>query len=119
MTVKTAAPSVAQHFEGKPPALAASYRAILKAARRFGSVMEDPKKTSIHLVKNNAFAGIATRKEALILTLKSSSDIRDKRIARREQASANRWHVEVRVADPSDVDAQLVGWLRDSYTLAK
>ena len=79
---------------------------------------EEAKKTSIHLVSRTAFAGIATRKMALILTLKSSRDIHSARIIRHEQASANRWHLEVRVERASEVDAELIGWLRAAYGMS-
>ena len=79
---------------------------------------EDPKKTSIHLLRHAAFAGVATRRSALILTLKSAADIRSPRIQKREQASANRWHLEIRLQKPADVDRQLTTCLRAAYELA-
>lgn len=54
----------------------------------------------------------------MILTLKSGKDIRSPRIERREQVSTNRWHVEIRLAKPSDVDRQLTSWLSSAYALA-
>jgi len=110
--------TVAQHFEDRSPAVKATYKAIVKAAKRLGPVTEDPKKTSIHLNRKSAFAGVATRKDALILTLKAARDIRSKRVGRREQASAGRWHLEVRLQSPSEVDKQLMGWLAAAYELS-
>ncbi|HTL04915.1 MAG TPA: DUF5655 domain-containing protein [Gemmatimonadales bacterium] len=110
--------AVAAHFRDKAPNVAATYAALLGAARRLGPVQEDPKKTSIHLVRETAFAGIATQKKALILTLKSASDLQSPRIRRREQASANRWHLELKLSGPEEVDAELVGWLAAAYGLA-
>ena len=95
----------------------ATYDAILSAARALGPVKEDPKKTSIHLVRASAFAGVATRKNALILTLKSTHDIQNSRVRRAEQASANRWHLEIPLSLPADVDAELRSWLKEAYTL--
>jgi len=63
--------SVSSHFAGKEPATRKIYDRLLKASGKFGPVIEDPKKTSIHLVNKTAFAGIATRKSAIILTIKS------------------------------------------------
>jgi hypothetical protein len=100
------------------PEVKATYQAILKAAQKFGPVKEEAKKTSIHLVRKSAFAGVATRKTALILTLKSDSDIASKRIAKREQASAHRWHVEVKLETPAQVDREVLTWLRKAYELA-
>jgi hypothetical protein len=110
--------TVDSHFARKDPAVLATYRRLLDTARALGPVTEDPKKTSIHLVRRTAFAGVATRRSALILTLKSATDIRSPRIVKRDQASANRWHVEVRLEDPAQVDRQLISWLKAAYALA-
>ena len=61
----SATPTVAAHFQKSSPPVAATYAALLKASRQLGPVREDPKKTSIHLVRETAFAGVATRKDAL------------------------------------------------------
>jgi hypothetical protein len=100
------------------PSQRAIYRQILDAARSIGPFTEDPKKTSIHLARKSAFAGIATRKDALLLTIKSASDIRSPRIVKRDRASANRWHLEVRLDDPAQVDRELKSWLRDAMELS-
>ena len=110
--------TVKEHFENRVPEVKATYAAILKAAKQFGPVKEEAKKTSIHLVRKSAFAGVATRKTALILTLKSDSDISSTRIAKREQASAHRWHLETRLETPGQVDREIVAWLRKAYELA-
>lgn len=114
----SAARSINQHFEKCSPAIVATYSRILDAAGKLGPFHEDPKMTSIHLVRRTAFAGIATRKTALILTLKSDSDRASDRIIRREQASANRWHLEIRLEEPRQVDRELVSWIKKAYELA-
>ena len=110
--------TVKEHFTDRTPAVKATYQAILKAAREFGPVKEEAKKTSIHLVRKSAFAGIATRKSALILTVKSDSDVTSKRISKRERVSANRWYFEVKLESPETVDTELIKWLRKAYELA-
>jgi uncharacterized protein DUF5655 len=110
--------TIDQHFEGRSPHVWEIYERILAVARDLGPVGEEPKKTSIHLTNRTAFAGIATRRESLILTLKAESDIQSPRIARREQASAHRWHLEVKLSDPAQVDSELKEWLRQAYLLA-
>ena len=109
---------VESHFVKSDPAVLATYRRLLRAARALGPIVEEPKKTSIHLVRQTAFAGVATRRSSLILTLKSAADIRSPRIGKREQASANRWHVEVRLEKPAHIDRQLTEWLKAAYDLA-
>jgi len=110
--------TIAGHFEGRADVVKATYLAILAAARKLGPVREEAKKTSIHLARRTAFAGIATRRAGLILTLKSTVDIQSPRVRRREQASANRWYLEVELQDPSQIDAEIRTWLKSAYDLA-
>jgi hypothetical protein len=112
-------PAVEDHFDGRAPQVRAIYDRILTAARRHGEVTEDPKKTSIHLNRKTAFAGIATRRESLILTLKLDRDLPSPRIAKHERASAHRWHLEIRLTDPGEVDSELQGWIEEAFRLAK
>lgn len=110
--------ALAAHFRDRAPNVADTYAALLRAARALGPVTEEPKKTSIHLVRESAFAGVATQKAALILTLKSAADVNSPRIRKRERVSANRWHLEVRLAEPKEIDAELRRWLDLAYALA-
>jgi len=110
--------TVATHFAGKEAVVRKIYDTLLKRVRQFGPVVEDPKKTSIHLVKTTAFAGVATRKNALILTIKSDRDLDSARIHKSEQTSARRFHHEVKLSAPAEVDAELIGWLKEGYALS-
>jgi hypothetical protein len=110
--------SVKDHFRDKQSTVKAIYDAIVKTAEEFGPVKQDPKKTSIHLVRKSAFAGVATRKSALILTVKSKTDLKSNRVVRRQQASASRWYLYVKVESPDEVDKELKKWLKDSYELS-
>jgi len=109
---------VESHFSKSDPQVLATYQRLLKAARTFGPVVEETEKTSIHLVRHAAFAGVANRRSSLIVTLKSAMDVRSPRIETREQTSANRWHIEIRLARPADVDGQLTSWLKAACDLA-
>ena len=95
----------------------ATYSALLQAAKKLGPFQEDPK-TSIRLNRKSAFAGVATRKDALILTLKSQSDLDGPSVVKREQVSAHRWHIELRLVSPRDVDATVREWLAAAYELS-
>ena len=110
--------TVGSHFEGKAPAVQKTYDALLKALGRFGPIVEEPKKTSIHLVNKTALAGVATRKDYLILTIKSDHKLTSSRIHKTEQVSAKRFHCEVKLASPADVNSELIGWLKEAYALS-
>ena len=110
--------AVADHFRGREPVVASIYTALTKAVHKLGPFQEEAKKTSIHLVRKSAFAGVATRRASLVLTLKASQDIPSSRVTKREQVSAGRWHLEVRLNSPREVDSEIKSWLKDAYELS-
>ena len=110
--------TIESHFGKNDAVVRNIYNRILKSARAFGAVVEDPKKTSIHLNNKTAFAGVVTRKSAIILTIKSDRQLSSPRIHKSEQTSASRFHHEVRLSSPADVDAELTGWLQAAYELS-
>jgi hypothetical protein len=118
MPAKVVTGPVAAHFRDRAPNVAATYAALIRFARALGPVVEEAKKTSIHLVRETAFAGIATQKAALVLTIKSATDLTSSRIRKHERVSANRWHLEVRLTAPDEVDAEVKHWLGAAYALA-
>src|SRR6185503_1230377 len=99
--------TVKSHFEGKDKSVRSIYDRLLQKVQQFGRVNEEPKKTSIHLVNRTAFAGVATRKSAIILTVKSDRKLSSPRIHKSEQAAGKRFHHEVRLRGPAEVDAEL------------
>lgn len=106
-------------FEKSEPNVEKTYAAILKAVAKFGKVRAEEKKTSIHLVAKSGFAGVHLRKNAVLLNIRTNVPIKSKRVKRLEQVSANRFHNEMLVASPKEVDAELIGWLKASYSLAQ
>jgi hypothetical protein len=51
------------------------------------------------------------------LNLVLDTPLKNARVQKCEQVSANRHHVEFRLAEPADIDAQLVGWMKKAYSL--
>jgi uncharacterized protein DUF5655 len=110
--------SLESHFVGRDPRVRSTYAALLDVAQSLGPVREEAKKTSIHLVRSTAFAGIGTRRSWLVLTLKAAADIKSPRISKHERASSNRWHLEVRLDSPEQVDREVKRWMKAAYELS-
>jgi hypothetical protein len=85
--------------------------------RLLGPFQEEPKKTSIHLVHTAGFAGVHPRKSYLYLNLRTDNRIDSPRITRAEQVSKNRFHNELKLTSPHQVDEELLGWIKDAYEL--
>ncbi|MCU1233156.1 MAG: hypothetical protein JWP63_1123 [Candidatus Solibacter sp.] len=94
------------------------YRELLPAVASIGPFEVEVKRTSVHLVRASAFAGVAFRKQHIVLTVKSTKAIASPRIFKSDQASKNRWHLEVKLAGAGDIDAELLAWLRASYEIS-
>lgn len=99
------------------PAAQELYRDLIRAIRTLGPFEEELKKTSVHLSRASAFAGVQFRRQYLLVTIKSGTPIKCQRVSKSEQVSKNRWHSEVRVSSDTDIDSQLLAWLRAAYDL--
>lgn len=101
------------------PVTRETFDALLEASQAAGPVIVEAKKTSIHLAgPKSAFAGVHPRKAGFVLNIRSETPIRSARIRKLEQVSAHRFHNELLLTGPSQVDAELRGWLRDAYALS-
>jgi hypothetical protein len=109
---------VDDHFAGKLPAVRETYDRLLEVLGEIGSVQADPKKTSIHLVRASALAGVEVRREYLLLNFKADRRIESPRILKAEQLSARRFHHKVKLSSPQEVDAEMKQWLMDAYELS-
>ncbi len=114
----TATFTLESHFVGKEPVVREIYNRLTKALKRVGPVKEEPHQTSIHLVNNTAFAGVATRKSYLLLTLRNDYAIQSTRLAKTEQVSRNRFHNIVKLDSAEAVNDELLKWLKDAYLLS-
>ena len=106
-----------RRLQAKDPSVYATYLQVLKVLRKIGSFTIEPKKTSIHLVKTVGFAGIHPRKSYLYLNVRTAKAINSSRVIKTEQVSKNRYHNEVKLTSPADVDAEVISWLTEAYSL--
>ena len=104
-------------FSGKDPVVRAIYERVLAALHPLGPFTAEAKKTSIHLVRSSGFAGVHPRKNYLYLNLRLDRALDSPRTAKTEQVSKNRWHNEIKIESPDEVDEELQTWLREAYSL--
>jgi hypothetical protein len=110
--------TVNSHFDGKETVVRQTYDELLKTLRNRGPILEAPRKTSIHLVRANTLAGVSTRQNYLILTIKSDRILTSPRIRKTEQVSENRYHLKLKLTSPADINEELVLWLHRAYKLS-
>ncbi|MDI2035618.1 hypothetical protein PJL15_02750 [Paenarthrobacter nitroguajacolicus] len=73
--------------------------------------------SSFHVLHGRAFLGIHPRRGGILLNIVLDRELTSDRVHKAEQVSANRWHNEVIVKEPSGVDAELLDWIREGYGL--
>jgi hypothetical protein len=110
-------PALDALFESRDPNVRAIYDELLKRLRKIGPVAIEPKKTSIHLVSGTAFAGVHPRKSNVLLNIKTATALKSPRVRKIEQPSKSRFHNELLLESPRDVDTQLMSWLTEAYKL--
>lgn len=106
-----------EHLTGKDPIVPLIYKKLIKEVQKFGAVKVEPKKTAIHLLNRTGFAGVYVRKSCLNLEVHLNHKVKNKRIQKAEQASANRYHHTIQLNSPAEVDEELLNWLKEAYEL--
>lgn len=101
----------------KSPTSQTTYAKLISAISELGPFEVEEKKASLHLTHGRAFAGVHPRAKGILLNLVFDAPLKNPRVHRSEQVSANRHHVEFKLEDPADVDAQLVTWIKQAYSL--
>ncbi len=105
-------------FEGRDPAALATYQALLVRLAQVGPFEEQVKSGSIHLARRSAFAGVHPRKAGILLVVRTAAPIGSPRVRKLERVSANRWHNEILLNGPDEVDDEVVAWVLGAYPLA-
>ncbi len=101
------------------PLSLAVYDALLTKLRDFADFEIENKKTSLHITHGRAFLGVHPRKDGILLNIVTTAPLSDKRIKKTERVSANRYHNELILSSPKELNATLVLWLREAYTLTE
>jgi hypothetical protein len=105
-------------FANKEEVVRTIYERVLDTLRSIGPFHVEPKKTSIHLVHTVGFAGVHLRKSYVYLNLRTDKPITSPRVIKTEHVSKNRYHNEIKIVTPDDIDDELRSWLKDAYALS-
>ena len=99
------------------PALQRAYARLLKAVQALGRVVEERGERSVLLRSGGGFLGVHPMRDCLDLQIVTDHVIRAARVMKVDPVSARRFHFHVRIASQKEVDAELMGWLREAYDL--
>lgn len=104
-------------FTDKDPVVRDIYDRLAVALSKLGAFDAEAKKTSIHLVHGTAFAGAHPRKAWLDITIRTATPLSGPRVRAQQQVSKSRWHQDIRLVTPRDIDRELIAWLKVAYNL--
>ncbi|HEV2028441.1 MAG TPA: DUF5655 domain-containing protein [Candidatus Dormibacteraeota bacterium] len=96
-----------EHFEGREPNVVATFEGLIAAPRKSGPVTVLPEKTRIAFQVRMSFAAFTLRR------LERPRFRRIDFISPRNQVQVFRLH------EPTDVDAEVEGWLAEAYSVGR
>ncbi len=105
-------------FVGREPQVRATFDRSVTALAALGPLAVQAKKPSIHLARRSAFAGVQPRKGSILLNIRTAAPLDSARVRKVEHVSANRFHNEMLLEGPGEVDAELLDWLGEAYALS-
>jgi predicted transport protein len=109
--------SIESFFENKPESLKKLYEALLSEINKFGTVTLNPVQSGINLKAKTTFASIKPKKDYLMLEflLEKKEDVFP--VAKTFQISKNRFAHFVQLQNKTEIDEQLINWLKRAYGL--
>ena len=103
---------------GRNPRTAPLLGALLQALDAFAEYELTPRLGALHIVAEVPFLEVVADEAGLLLRLILSETIASPRVVRVEARPGDRWRHTVRLAEASQVDEELAGWLERAYRLA-
>ena len=107
--------SVEKHLAKTSPELRATFEVLQAAMKRIGPYTTTALKTMITFSRDRNFGGLTVTKNRLDLGFFLTRRLQHSRITRVEPISPHKIAHHVNLYATSDVDAELVAWLREAY----
>ncbi|MGL4382604.1 MAG: DUF5655 domain-containing protein [Bacilli bacterium] len=104
-------------FSNKNQEVKEFYDIIITFLNKIGPYQVELKKTSIHLSCNSAFLGVHPKKQWLDLNIVSTKVLKHPQLRKHEQVSKNRFHNEFRIKVSSDLNSDLLNFIKEAYLL--
>ena len=113
------AASVDEHLRGRGERAVELYRRFEEAVRSCGEVILAPAKTRIGFQARMIFAAVSIREDRLDGHVVLARRLEHPRFTRIESLSPRNHVHHFRFHDPADIDAEVLGWLREAYAVGQ
>lgn len=104
-------------FKGKPDIIKETYDKLVEVVNKIGEVKVTAVKSAIFFKTKSTYIEIKPRKEYLFIAFYLDKEVKEFPISRTLQLSKNRVVHVVHLGTPSDINKQLIDWLKQSYKL--
>lgn len=84
-----------------------------------GQYIIEKKKTSLHVVAKSAFLGIHFMKDKLRLNIVLDHELTNELVRKVDKISANRFHNELDIDNPNQLDKEIESFIKNAYILKK
>lgn len=111
--------NVESHFQNKPPEIKLLFDQLLRRISEIGETRQSVVKSAIFLKKEATFMEIKARKDYIELGFYLDEEIKEFPIIRTLRVSKNRIEHVIHLHQSSDIDDQLMHYLRRSYSIIK
>jgi hypothetical protein len=106
---------LARHLDGRPPAVVATFWAVVDAARACGPLEVVPEKTRVALHARMSFAALVPRQRWVDGHVVLARRLESPRFRLVETYSPRNHLHAFRLAGPDEVDAEVRAWLAEAY----
>jgi len=106
-----------RHFQNKPLAKELFVDLKAKIKKTIGPVKVESLPCCIHYVSSYTFGAVWCLKNGLRMDFRLSRSKKSKRFWKTLRMSPNRYLYYVEVGDKKEIDAELLGWLKEAYSL--
>lgn len=110
--------SIDQYLAQRAPHLCAAYDRLIRSVGAFGPMRVAPNNRGVQLERYTDFASIRPYKNHLYLAFRTRRRIAHPRIAMHQQISFRLHDHAVRIERETDIDEELLGWLKAAYDLS-
>lgn len=108
-----------QHFKGKEKARELFDYLKAQIEKKIGPVKIESLECCIHFVGNYTFGACWALKDKIRIDFRVDYPIQTKREHKLNKISANRYLYYFDIYEKSEIDAELLNWMHDSYSLNK
>ena len=109
--------NISRYFVDKPENLKQTFNYLVQKVGEFGPVRVDAVQTAISLGARSHFAMIYPLKNSLNLELWSNKPIDSRRVFKKQMISPGNYLSHIKLVNQTDVDSELLSWLRQAYFL--